>query len=219
MSNSELIGSSTKFRAVFESVSLVAPGDSAVLIRANPAPASRVIAQAHEASSRRNNRFVPLNCAAIRFAGFAGFAGFPGSGLAGHRCFPLFSNTCKWQASCSFLDRSRDARRSRGNRRGNNEEYKMVCLPAELEALLNLRGPAPPERPHRGCPPQCAKPLHGCSEVDRFRGSAESRRRIEADFNCAEVDLLRDSRSSDRSALPDARCPLGGVRVRERGMK
>jgi len=31
--------------------------------------------------------------------------------------------------------------------------------------------------------------------------------------------LLRDSDSSDRSALPDAGCPPGGVTVRERNMK
>ncbi len=42
----DLIGSSTKFRGVFEDVGLVAPVDSAVLIRARPAPARRVIAQA-----------------------------------------------------------------------------------------------------------------------------------------------------------------------------
>ena len=48
-------------------------------------------------------------------------------------------------------------------------------------------------------------------EAIRFRGAAESRRRIEADFSCAEVDLLRDSGSSDQSLLQDARCPPGSV--------
>jgi len=37
------------------------------------------------------------------------------------------------------------------------------------------------------------------SEDDRLLGSAESRRRIEADFSCAQVDLLRSSRSSDQT--------------------
>src|SRR5258707_592353 len=46
MSNSESIASSTRFRAVFENVALVAPVDSAVLTRAKPAPARKVTAQA-----------------------------------------------------------------------------------------------------------------------------------------------------------------------------
>jgi hypothetical protein len=45
------------------------------------------------------------------------------------------------------------ARRSRCNKRGNNEECKTVCLPAEFKALLNMRRPAPAKGPHRGCPP------------------------------------------------------------------
>jgi transcriptional regulator with AAA-type ATPase domain len=108
MSNSELIGSSTKFRAVFEAVGLVAPADSAVLIRAKPAPARKVIAQAiHEASSRRNSRFVSLNCAAIRFAGFAEIRGIHtihGSGTATYLRCPVFSLTWKWHESCVVLD-------------------------------------------------------------------------------------------------------------------
>src|ERR1700693_3536973 len=108
------------------------------------------------------------------------------------------------------------ARRSRCNRRGNNEECKMVCLPAEFKSLVNLRRPPSAKGPHRGCPPQRAEPLQGRSEDGGLRGSGESRRRIDADFGCAEVDLLRDSGSSDQSALPDARRLLGGLTVRER---
>jgi archaellum biogenesis ATPase FlaH len=49
MSNSELIGSSTGFRAVLESVGLVAPVDSAALIQGEIGTGKEVIAQAiHE---------------------------------------------------------------------------------------------------------------------------------------------------------------------------
>jgi hypothetical protein len=88
--------------------------------------------------------------------------------------------------------------------------------PAKFAALLNLRRSAAAARPQRGCPPQCAEALQGRSEDDRLRGSAESRRRIEADFSCAQVDLLRGSHSSDQSTLPDGRCLLSGLTVRER---
>jgi formate hydrogenlyase transcriptional activator len=66
MSFSDLIGSSTKFRAVLDAVNKVAPVDSAVLVRGETGTGKEVIAQAiHEASPRRNNRFVAINCAAI----------------------------------------------------------------------------------------------------------------------------------------------------------
>lgn len=66
MSFSDLIGSSTRFRAVLEQVNMVAPVDSAVLIRGETGTGKEVIAQAiHEASPRRNNNFVAINCAAI----------------------------------------------------------------------------------------------------------------------------------------------------------
>ncbi len=66
MSFPDLIGSSTRFRAVLEKVNMVAPVDSAVLIHGETGTGKEVIAQAiHEASSRRNNRFVAINCAAI----------------------------------------------------------------------------------------------------------------------------------------------------------
>ncbi len=66
MGNLDLIGSSAKFRALLEDVEMVAPVDSAVLIQGETGTGKEVIARAiHEASPRRNNRFVALNCAAI----------------------------------------------------------------------------------------------------------------------------------------------------------
>src|SRR5579871_4404039 len=62
----DLIGSSSKFRAVLDNVNLVAPVDSAVLIQGETGTGKEVIARAiHQASPRRNNRFVAINCAAI----------------------------------------------------------------------------------------------------------------------------------------------------------
>jgi formate hydrogenlyase transcriptional activator len=61
-----LIGSSPKFRAVLNLMNMVAPVDSAVLIQGETGTGKEVIARAiHEASPRRNHRFVALNCAAI----------------------------------------------------------------------------------------------------------------------------------------------------------
>jgi formate hydrogenlyase transcriptional activator len=61
-----LIGSSPKFRALMTVVETVAPVDSAVLIQGETGTGKEVIARAiHEASPRRNHRFVALNCAAI----------------------------------------------------------------------------------------------------------------------------------------------------------
>jgi transcriptional regulator with GAF, ATPase, and Fis domain len=61
-----LIGSSPKFRAVLADVERVAPVDCAVLIQGETGTGKEVIARAiHEASPRRNQRFVALNCAAI----------------------------------------------------------------------------------------------------------------------------------------------------------
>ena len=66
MSTLSLIGSSPKFRALLTEVERVAPVDSAVLIQGETGTGKEVIARAiHEASPRRNNRFVALNCAAI----------------------------------------------------------------------------------------------------------------------------------------------------------
>src|SRR5271165_4282448 len=62
----DLIGSSTRFRALLNDVELVALVDSAVLIQGETGTGKELIARAiHEASPRRNHRFVALNCAAI----------------------------------------------------------------------------------------------------------------------------------------------------------
>jgi formate hydrogenlyase transcriptional activator len=62
----DLIGSSAKFRALLDDVEMVGPVDSAVLIQGETGTGKEVIARAiHEASHRRKNRFVALNCAAI----------------------------------------------------------------------------------------------------------------------------------------------------------
>jgi formate hydrogenlyase transcriptional activator len=66
MSNSELIGSSAKFRALLDEVNLVAKVDSTVLIEGETGTGKELIARAiHEAGTRRANRFIALNCAAI----------------------------------------------------------------------------------------------------------------------------------------------------------
>jgi transcriptional regulator with GAF, ATPase, and Fis domain len=66
MTTLDLIGSSPKFRALMTEVARVAPVDSAVLIQGETGTGKEVIARAiHEASPRRNQRFVALNCAAI----------------------------------------------------------------------------------------------------------------------------------------------------------
>src|SRR5712692_8491422 len=62
----DLIGSSAKFRALLDNIDMVAPVDSAVLIQGETGTGKEVIARAiHQASPRRKNRFVALNCAAI----------------------------------------------------------------------------------------------------------------------------------------------------------
>ena len=66
MTTLDLIGSSPKFRALLTDVARVGPVDSAVLIQGETGTGKEVIARAiHEASPRRNHRFVALNCAAI----------------------------------------------------------------------------------------------------------------------------------------------------------
>jgi formate hydrogenlyase transcriptional activator len=66
MATLELIGSSLKFRALLDDIDVVAPVDSAVLIQGETGSGKELIARAiHEASPRRKNRFVALNCAAI----------------------------------------------------------------------------------------------------------------------------------------------------------
>ncbi len=66
MTTLDLIGSSPKFRALLTEVERVAPVDSSVLIQGETGTGKEVIARAiHEASPRRHNRFIALNCAAI----------------------------------------------------------------------------------------------------------------------------------------------------------
>ena len=66
MGTSELIGSSPKFRAVLEAVRTIAAVDCAVLIQGETGTGKEVIARAiHDASPRRQHRFVAVNCAAI----------------------------------------------------------------------------------------------------------------------------------------------------------
>src|SRR5579864_4920696 len=62
----DLVGSSPKFRAILNQMNMVAPVDCAVLIQGETGTGKEVIARAiHEASPRRNHRFVAVNCAAI----------------------------------------------------------------------------------------------------------------------------------------------------------
>jgi hydrogenase-4 transcriptional activator len=62
----DLIGSSATFQALLGNVHMVASVDSAVLIQGETGTGKEVIARSiHEASPRRKNRFVAVNCAAI----------------------------------------------------------------------------------------------------------------------------------------------------------
>ena len=62
----DLIGSSAKFRGLLDDIDMVGPVDSAVLIQGETGTGKEVVARAiHQASARRKNRFVALNCAAI----------------------------------------------------------------------------------------------------------------------------------------------------------
>ena len=63
---SGLIGSSPNFLAVVEQLGSVAPVDCAVLFRGETGTGKEVFARAiHDASARRHQRFVAINCAAI----------------------------------------------------------------------------------------------------------------------------------------------------------
>ncbi len=62
----EIIGSSPRLRAVLESVRIVAPADSTVLIQGETGTGKEVIARAiHNLSPRKGHAFVKVNCAAI----------------------------------------------------------------------------------------------------------------------------------------------------------
>src|SRR5437762_5518570 len=66
MSISDLIGSSPNFRAVVEQINIVAPVDCSVLVQGETGTGKEVVAQAiHDASPRRQGRFVAINCAAL----------------------------------------------------------------------------------------------------------------------------------------------------------
>src|ERR1700747_3724280 len=66
MERAAVIGSSPSFRALLEDVQIAAPADCTVLIHGETGTGKEVIAQAiHEASPRRQHRFVAVNCAAI----------------------------------------------------------------------------------------------------------------------------------------------------------
>src|SRR5882757_10205328 len=63
---SGLIGSSPNFLTTVEQLGTVAHVDCAVLLRGETGTGKEVIARAiHDASARRHQRFVPINCAAI----------------------------------------------------------------------------------------------------------------------------------------------------------
>ncbi|MBV9340686.1 MAG: sigma 54-interacting transcriptional regulator [Acidobacteria bacterium] len=66
MSVADLIGSSAEFRKILDEINMVARLDSAVLIQGETGTGKEVVARAiHDASPRRHNRFVAVNCAAI----------------------------------------------------------------------------------------------------------------------------------------------------------
>src|SRR6202040_3876004 len=62
----EIVGTSAALRRVLQQVETVAPTDSTVLIYGETGTGKELIARAiHDRSSRRQNAFVKLNCAAI----------------------------------------------------------------------------------------------------------------------------------------------------------
>src|SRR3989454_6078872 len=62
----EIIGNSPRLKAVLESVRIVAPADSTVLIQGETGTGKEIIARAiHNLSPRKRNAFVKVNCAAI----------------------------------------------------------------------------------------------------------------------------------------------------------
>jgi formate hydrogenlyase transcriptional activator len=62
----DFIGSSAKFSALLNDVEMVARVDSAVLVQGETGTGKEMVARAiHDASPRRHNRFIAINCAAI----------------------------------------------------------------------------------------------------------------------------------------------------------
>ena len=66
MATADLIGMSPRFRALLNEVDIVAAVDCAVLLRGETGTGKEMVARAiHDASPRRQRRFVALNCAAM----------------------------------------------------------------------------------------------------------------------------------------------------------
>ena len=66
MNFEDIIGNSPRLKALLESVQIVAPADSAVLIQGETGTGKELIARAiHNLSPRKNHTFVKVNCAAI----------------------------------------------------------------------------------------------------------------------------------------------------------
>jgi formate hydrogenlyase transcriptional activator len=62
----DLIGTSSQFRALLNAIGMVGPVDSAVLVQGETGTGKELAARAiHDASPRRHQRFVAVNCAAI----------------------------------------------------------------------------------------------------------------------------------------------------------
>lgn len=62
MAKLDLIGSSTRFRTVFNQINMVAPIDAALLVQGETGTGREVIARAiHEASPHLQKRFVAVN--------------------------------------------------------------------------------------------------------------------------------------------------------------
>ena len=60
------VGSSSKFQVLLHQINMVAPADCTVLVQGETGTGKEMVARAvHEASPRRRNRFVAVNCAAI----------------------------------------------------------------------------------------------------------------------------------------------------------
>ena len=107
MSNSELIGSSTEFRSVFESVCLVAPMDSAVLIQGETGTgkgSDRTSGSCAQFLAQQSFRVSQLQRSDSRDS--RNSRRFMSSGAAIYRRHHLFSWAWKWQQSCFCLDRS-----------------------------------------------------------------------------------------------------------------
>ena len=128
MATSDLIGSSPKFRALLEEINMVAPVDSAVLVRGETGTGKEVVAQAiHAASPRRQQPFVAINCAAIPAAllesELFGYERGAFTGAVTHRegrfqaadparCFSMKSATFPWNSnrnSCAFCKSGRSS--------------------------------------------------------------------------------------------------------------